>query len=111
METFLERAADRPAFHSLLIASLRSHILEITKVRLETGFSTDLQRADTALTEAITHFQFDRSEGRLARVREKLREYHVAALDPGCAHHKPIRPLIEAAFMPSDHADRELAAA
>jgi hypothetical protein len=74
--------------------ALRQHVLEITKLRVKTGFSPALETADVRLTGAITRFQFESGEESLAFLRQRLRDYHGAVLDD-TYQHAPLVSLVE----------------
>ena len=74
--------------------ALRNHVLEITKLRVRTGFSPALGAADVRLTRAITRFQFESGDDSLEHLRQTLRDYHEAVLDDAYVH-APLPCLVE----------------
>ncbi len=94
MDAFLGRAAASPVLRPVVATALRSHIHEITALKLKTGFSPELHDADVALTKSISRFQFSHSDRALANLCEHLSAYHAAALAPTHSH-SAIEPMVE----------------
>ena len=99
MEALLARAATWTVSRAVLSTALRQHILEITKIRMKTGYSPALQAADVRLTRAVVQYQFAGDRAALAVVRQRLREYHEAALATDFVH-TPLPRLTELPFLP-----------
>jgi hypothetical protein len=99
MDALLARAASWTVSRSVLSTALRQHILEITKIRMKTGYSPALQSADVRLTRAVVQYQFAGDREALTVLRQRLREYHEAALATDFVH-TPLPRLTELAFLP-----------
>lgn len=93
MEALLGSDVGHAMSRRALAVALREHVLEITKLRVRTGFSSALEAADVRLTGAITRFQFESGEASLAFLRQRLRDYHTAVLDD-TYQHAPLLSLV-----------------
>ena len=100
MDALLARAATWTVSRSVLSTALREHILEITKIRMRTGYSPVLQAADVRLTKAIARYQFMGDADAIDVLRDRLRDYHEAALATWF-NHTPLRPVAELPFLPT----------
>ena len=98
MDALLARAATWTVSRAVLSTALRQHILEITKIRMRTGYSPVLQSADVRLTKAIARYQFAGDAEAISILRDRLREYHEAALATWF-NHAPLQRMAELPFV------------
>ena len=100
MDALLARAATWTVSRSVLSTALRQHILEITKIRMKTGYSPVLQSADVRLTKAIARYQFAGDAEAISVLRDRLHDYHEAALATWFDH-APLTLMAELPFLPT----------
>jgi hypothetical protein len=97
MNGYLERATAWSVARPALAPALRREILEITKLRLKTGFSQALHDADVALTSAIASFVYHQSDALLEVIHDRMDDYREAVLSSEFDY-VPTLPLIELAL-------------
>jgi hypothetical protein len=99
MDALLSRASNWTVSRAVLSTALREHILEITKIRMTTGYSPVLQATDVRLTKAIARYQFAGDAESVTALHDRLRDYREAALATWF-NHMPLPLVGDLPFVP-----------